>query len=307
LDTKISLTKHWREIFDPAAQIFLNLNVRLRKELTLTDKEKLEYLKNNENLLHIIHYSCENLNDNNEGYSPRITSIAIVHIASDTTHSFSIHLIAEQMEIERSKIAERYNELEKVMLNDFNEFIKNHQDALWIHWNMNNINYGFEALDHRYKVLTKNNASKVIDTKKFNLSKMILGIYGSDCVDHPRMPNLMELNGGHHRDYLSGKDEVNAFKNQEYVKLHNSTIGKAKWFEIMYKKLQNRKINTTRSNWKHKLNSFLEHPIVKLIGFIAVLFSIYQLVILLTIEKPNKSLEKEQVTHEISKPKKAQK
>ncbi len=64
---------------------------------------------------------------------------------------------------------------------------------------------------------------------------------------------------------------------------HNSTICKAKWFEIMYKKLQNRKINTTRSNWKHKLDTFLEHPIVKLIGFIAVLFSIYQLITDVTI------------------------
>lgn len=268
----------------------------------MTDKEKLKYLQDNENLLHIIHYSCENLNDNNEGYSPRITSIAVVHIASDTTHSFSIHLIAEQMEIERDKITEKYNELEKVMLEDFNEFIKNHQNALWIHWNMNNINYGFEAIEHRYKVLSKKNPSKVSDTKKFNLSKMILGIYGKDCVDHPRMPNLMELNGGHHRDYLSGEEEVSAFKNQEYVKLHNSTIGKAKWFESMYKKLQKGKINTTRSNWKHKLNTFLEHPVTKLIGFIAVLFSIYQLVILLATENPNKTLEEEQVTHEISKP-----
>ncbi len=234
----------------------------------MTDKEKLKHLKNNESLLHIIHYSCEKLNDNNEGYSPRITSIAIVHIASDTTHSFSIHLIAEQMKIKKSKIIERYDELEKAMLNDFNEFVKSHQDALWIHWNMNNITYGFEALNHRYKVLTTNDASEVINTKKFNLSKMILGIYGSNCVDHPRMPNLMELNGGHHRDCLSGDHEVNAFKKQEYLKLHTSTICKAKWFEIMYKELQKRKINTTRSNWKDKFNTFFEHPIVKTIRFI---------------------------------------
>ena len=142
----------------------------------MTNKEKLNYLNNNQDLLHIIHYSCENLNDNNEGYSPRITSIAVVHIASDTTHSFSIHLIAEQMGIERDKIIEKYNELEQVMLEDFNDFIKNHQNALWVHWNMNNINYGFEAIEHRYKVLSKTNLSKVLDTKKFNLSKMILGI-----------------------------------------------------------------------------------------------------------------------------------
>lgn len=264
----------------------------------MTEKQKLKYLQDNENLLHIIHYSCENLNDNNEGYSPRITSIAIIHISSDTTHSFSIHLIAEQKGIERNKITEKYNELEKIMLEDFNEFIKNHQDALWIHWNMNNINYGFEALEHRYKVLTKNNLFKVSDIKKFNLSKMILAIYGKDCVDHPRMSNLMQLNGGYHRNYLSGEEEVDAFKKQEYIKLHNSTIGKAKWFESMYKKLQKGKINTTRSNWIYKLNAFLEHPLTKLVGFIAVLFSIYQLVVLLTTKTPDKTFKDELKPHE---------
>ena len=142
---------------------------------------------------------------------------------------------------------------------------------------MSNVNYGFQAIEHRYKVLTHENACFVSDEKKFNLSKMILGVYGKDCVDHPRMPNLMELNGGKHRDYLSGEGEVKAFENQEYFKLHKSTVGKAKWFEMMYKKLLKKKINTTRTNIKDKINTFLEHPFIKVLGFIAVLFALYRL------------------------------
>lgn len=243
----------------------------------MTTKEKLEHLRKNEDLIYIIHYSCENLNDNNEGYSPRITSIAIVHIASDTTHSFSIHLVAEQMKIDRDEIKDKYNKVEKVMLEEFNTFIKNHSNALWIHWNMSNINYGFQAIEHRYEVLTKNQLNEVSDTRKFNLSNMILGIYGKKSIDHPRMPTLMKLNG----DYLSGEDEVKAFENQEYFKLHKSTIGKAKWFEFMYKLLQKRKIKTSRSDWKTKISTFLEHPLIKLLGFIAMLFSLYKLCIYL--------------------------
>lgn len=243
----------------------------------MTVKEKLEYLKENKDAIYIIHYSCENLNDNNEGYSPRITSLAIIHVESDTTHSFSIHLVAEQMKIDRSEIKNRYDDIEKVMLEEFNDFIKNHQEGLWIHWNMSNINYGFQAIEHRYKVLTGKEASKVSDLKKFNLSKMILGIYGKDCVEHPRMPNFMKLNGGTHRDYLSGEEEVKAFENQEYFKLHKSTIGKTNWFEMMYKKLQNRKIKTSKTNLPNKISSFLEHPYTKLLGFIAVLFALYKI------------------------------
>ena len=245
----------------------------------LTTKEKLEYLKKNEDSIYIIHYSCENLNDNNQGYSPRITSIAIVHIASDTTHSFSIHLVAEQLKIDRDKIKDKYNKVEKVMLKEFNDFIQNHPDALWLHWNMSNINYGFQAIEHRYKVLTENQSYEVSDIKKFNLSNMILDIYGKESIDHPRMSTLMKLNGDLHRDYLSGEDEVKAFENQEYFKLHKSTIAKAKWFEFMYKLLQKRKIKTSRSDWKTKINTFLEHIIIKILGFIAVLFSLYKLFI----------------------------
>jgi len=90
----------------------------------LTVKEKLIYLKENKDAIYIIHYSCENLNDNNEGYSPIITSIAIIHVESDTTHSFSIHLVAEQMKIDRAEIQNKYDDIEKVMLEEFNNFTK---------------------------------------------------------------------------------------------------------------------------------------------------------------------------------------
>ena len=93
------------------------------------------------------------------------------------------------------------------------------------------------------------------------------------------MPTLMKLNGDLHRDYLSGEEEVKAFENQEYFKLHKSTIGKAKWFEYMYKLLQKGKIKTSRSDLKTKISTFLEHPFIKVLGFIAMLFSLYKLAI----------------------------
>lgn len=118
-------------------------------------KEKLKTLQENEHNLYVIHYSCENLNDNNENYSPRVTSIAVLHLKSNTMHSFSIHLIAEKMKISRGEIDQNYDVLEKKMLEDFYEFVKESDEIVWLHWNMSNINYGFEALSHRYEVLTE--------------------------------------------------------------------------------------------------------------------------------------------------------
>lgn len=241
-------------------------------------KETLKYLKKNESQLLTIHYSCQSLGDGNEGLSPRITSIAVLHLASSSMHSFSIHLIAEINKVPKENIHEHYDDLERQMLVEFYEFVKSHDDFLWLHWNMSNINYGFETLAHRYKVLTGNDAPKLSDSKRFNLSTLIQAIYGWDCVDKPLMVNLMALNEGKPRDLLTGPEEVEAFKNKEYVKLHKSTMCKVYWFKSMYYKLQNRKIKTAHTNLWNRVNEFMENPWVKLLGFIAVLFTLFQLI-----------------------------
>jgi hypothetical protein len=240
-------------------------------------RSELKQLAENQNSLLVIHYSCQNLNDNNEGYSPRITSIAVFHVASQTMHSFSIHLIAEVKKIDRDDIHHHYNDLEAVMLDDFYKFVQEHQDHSWLHWNMSNINFGFETLEHRYRVLTDKAPPKIADANRHNLSSLVSGVYGSNYVDHPKMPNLMDLNGGKSRDFLTGAEEVQAFDRKEYIKLHKSTMSKVYFFNSVFHKLVKRKLKTARSNWKERINRGLESTPVKIIAFIAVLFAIFQL------------------------------
>ncbi|WP_444943064.1 hypothetical protein ACJJIK_13630 [Microbulbifer sp. ZKSA006] len=244
----------------------------------MSAKDKLKLLKENEQSLFIVHYSCQNLNDNNENYSPRITSIAVLHVGSSTMHSFSIHLIAEIKGIAREDINDHYDDLEGEMLDLFFGFVAENDNAYWLHWNMSNINYGFEALAHRYKVLTQKDAKRIPDSRKFNLSALILSVYGKNCVEHPRMASFMKLNDGEHRDNLSGKEEVDAFAAKEYVKLHKSTMSKVYWFQHMYFLLQQNKVRVHNKNWGYKVNHFLERPTVKALGFVAVIFSLFQIV-----------------------------
>ncbi|EHU5005532.1 hypothetical protein U0N67_004972 [Vibrio parahaemolyticus] len=240
-------------------------------------KEQIKFLTKNTNSLLVVHYSCQNLNDNNEGFSPRITSIAVQHVGSSTMHSFSIHLIAEIKKISRADIEQHYDELEATMLEDFYRFIQDHQDHYWLHWNMTNINFGFETIEHRYRVLTQKVPPKVDDSKKYNLSTLVSQLYGVDYVDHPKMPNLMELNGGKSRDFLTGGEEVTAFERKEYIKLHKSTMSKVYFFKSVFHKLQSKKLKTARSNLPAKLNSALESLPAKILALIAVLFSVGQL------------------------------
>lgn len=241
-------------------------------------KDTIRELRGSLDSLIIIHYSCEGLDDTNKGLSPRITSIAALHVGSMTMHSFSIHLIAEIEKISKDEIDGKYDRLEERMLDDFFAFASTRSDCSWLHWKMSNINFGFETLEHRFRVHHPDKQPyKINDSKKYDLSSLILAIYGEKCVDHPHMPNLMELNGGKNRDVLSGKEEVEAFKAKEYVKLHKSTMSKVYWFKKIFFLLAKRKVVTSHSNLPARVNDFSESWIFKLAGIVAMLFVFFQI------------------------------
>ena len=143
-----------------------------------------EVKKHPENF-YLIHYSCQNLNDDNEGLSPRITSIAVSHYATEQSVSFSTHAIAEELGIPREQVIERFDDVEKELLDQFYKFIRDRRDKFWVHWNMRNATYGFEHIEHRYRVLGQKDAPIIPVERRVNLSDMISQRYGSDYVLTP--------------------------------------------------------------------------------------------------------------------------
>jgi hypothetical protein len=108
----------------------------------------------NPDQFYIIHYSSQSLYDEGtEGLSPRITSIVVMHFATRQTVSFSVHAAADLMGISREDVAFRYDDIEKKMLADFFGFLRDRLDRNWIHWNMRNLTFGFEHLEHRSRRL----------------------------------------------------------------------------------------------------------------------------------------------------------
>ncbi len=242
-------------------------------------KKQLEDLKSKERNIYFIHYSCESLNDANEGYSPRITSIAVLHYASRQMSSFSMHLIAEEKHIPRANIANSYNDIETTLLKRFFKFAESRgNDAIWVHWNMNNINFGFETLEHRYRVLSGEEPYHINENNRINLSALLARKYGPNYAKDPKMQNLMDLNGGKHRDYLSGQEEVSAFKANEFVKMHNSTMRKVMFFESVYEKMQKNKLRTDTNGFRYKVNELYQNAFVQLLGVLGILGTLASLI-----------------------------
>jgi len=77
------------------------------------------------------------------------------------------------------------------------------------------------------------------------------------------MQKLMERNGGEPKGFLSGEDEVKAFKNKKYVQLRQSALAKIGWFREIFKKLLVKQIKTERSSLRMKIDKFCDRPGVK--------------------------------------------
>ncbi len=188
-------------------------------------KEVLQNISDNPSEYLVIHYSCESFFNLPQGNTPRITSIAVRYVRNAQTHSFSIHKIAELKGILPNQINQHYNQLEKEMLDEYFDFVRQHLDLKWVHINMRNINFGFEAINHRYRVLG-GTPVPINDNLKFDLARLFVDIYGKQYSPHPRMESLYKLNKVTMASFLNGEQEANAFNNGDYVALHQSTLRK---------------------------------------------------------------------------------
>ncbi len=225
----------------------------------------------------IIHYGCQSLYDDREGLSPRISNIVVRDLDNEQTFSFAIHLVAEKMKISRDNVVGKFDEIESKLLEEFFQFVRDHPGNLWLHWNMINLQYGFETLAHRYSVLTDRNAPGIEMDNRINIASVIRGKYGENYVGVPHMSNLMSVNGGIKKDFVVGKDEVELFKASEFAKLHASTIAKVGFFSDVIHLVLDGKLKTQRSNFLIKIERATDHAIAKLVGLGSAIYAFIDL------------------------------
>lgn len=209
----------------------------------------------------VVHYSSQSLFDEVEGaFSPRITSIVVMFFATRQTVCFSMHSIAEEIGIDRAKVADSYDEIEKSLLDRFFKFAQEHFDKCWLHWNMRNTVYGFEHLEHRYRVLFKTDPPIVPFESRVNVSDVLKHKYGSAYAVDPKMLKLMEMNGRKDPRFMSGAEEASAFKRQEFIRMNSSTISKVEFFRYVVDLASRGKLKTGSKSLPAKLDRALESP-----------------------------------------------
>ncbi len=230
--------------------------------------------KNPESYL-IIHYSSQSLFDEVEqAFSPRITSVVVMFYETRQTLSFSLHSIAEELRIERGDVAKSYDAVEKLLLERFYEFAKSNFAKCWLHWNMRNLTFGLEHIEHRFKVLNGTVAPIITRENRVNVSDVFKAKYGPDYAPDPRMQSLMDLNGKRDLRFLTGAEEAAAFARQEFIRMNSSTISKVEFFRFVLELASKGKLKTKGRTLAVRVDRILESYLARVIALLSGILGI---------------------------------
>lgn len=240
-----------------------------------SEKTFFQDVKEHPDWFYIIHYSSQSLYDPEQGaHSPRVTAVVVRHYATGQTVSFATHTIAEQLGVAPADVEARYDDIEREILTQFFDFARDRREKYWIHWNMRSVVFGFEHLEHRYRVLTGKEPPSISVEVRLNLNDVLKRRYGPDYAPDPRMTSLMEMNGARLQGFLSGAEEAEAFKAKDFIRMNMSTIAKVGFFSFVISSAQKGKLKTAGKGFLNFVDRILESRKARLVAAIAGLIGI---------------------------------
>ncbi len=159
-----------------------------------------------------VHYACADLY-RAASQPPAVSVIAFEELTSGEVSVYSI--------------VDRPNDGEKYVLSSYFGFLKDHQQARLVHWNMRSADFGFRALENRYVHVFEGQVPQSLPSDRvFDVDDLVSLGYGDDFADHPKLKNLARLNGIQLRAFLDGKDEAERFAKEEHADVRRSVVEK---------------------------------------------------------------------------------
>lgn len=255
-------------------------------------RKQVDQIFNESVRTYIIHYSCQSFYDNPSGNSTRITSIAIRNLESGQTKSWSIYKSAE-LACKQDDIQANLDALEKSMLEGYFNFLRSNSDCTYLHWNMRDENYGFGALEHRFRVLG-GEPWVMPENCKFDVARALVTLYGLQYAPHTspsgrkgRLMSIVETNRIADADGLEGAAEAAAFERGEYLKLHQSTLRKVDIMANVFDRMHAKTLITDGTwadkygfHWSVVPDLVKDHPVVVAVvvigGIAGAVFNIWR-------------------------------
>ena len=175
-----------------------------------------------------IHYACASLVPERTSY---VTAIGVCDTVTKKVVTFSMEDAQKNPAMQNTP-----QELEASLLQRFFAFVSDHPDAVWIHWHMHSLEYGFGVLQERYEMLWDAPAPGFIST--INLPDKVFETMQRHCRSYPTMYRFFESNGVKGQVILYGKEEAGCFEEAGYAEIRDSVKAKAEALATIYDKLQ---------------------------------------------------------------------
>lgn len=199
-----------------------------------------------------IHYARQNCFEDAYEKGPRVIAIVAMNAESGQTMVFSLKKIADAYGSNFFEMTEaEKDEVEKEMLQSFFEYAMKNTQKKWLHWNMKNNNFGFSAIEERFKNLDGNPVHFEENTL-FNISVLMKKKYGTNFAQDAswngkvmgKMYDIFSLNGIVDSYILNGEQEIKEYILKNITSIEQSILGKVKAFQVLVEKASDNDLKT---------------------------------------------------------------
>jgi len=185
-----------------------------------------------------IHYGCENLYAAVD-HPAAVSCVAFCRVERADAGSFSVVDFAHQSAANAPEIA---------VLTEYFDFVRQNAGAAILHWNMSKADYGFSALEARYRFLTGEEPPYGVPRDRtYDLDDLIANEYGPDYAPHPRLVSLAALNSLSRHHALGGREEADKFESGDHGSVRRSIDEKARWIAMLGVRFLDGQLKTARS------------------------------------------------------------
>jgi hypothetical protein len=191
--------------------------------------------------VYAVHYACEGFSDAKDRPAG-VSAIAVRPIGTGQSIVYSLNDYPPAT-------AADPRDPETRMLSEFLGFLREHEGARLVHWNMDAGLYGFAAIVNRYAYISgvAPRSSMPAEDRLFNLDDLLIAAYGKDYVQNPRLKTLLALNGIATRYSLSGEEQATRYREGDYGALARCTEERAGNIGELVQLFVNGRLQTERS------------------------------------------------------------
>lgn len=171
----------------------------------------------------VVHYACEGF----EKLEGRMAAIAVRNLGTGATTLFDVTSKLPAGVTPKSADPSELAQAELRMLEDFDTFLQGHPNHYWLHWNMRDATFGFDALQRRQRALGGSPGTLPAAQMRIDLGSRMFDLYGDRYAAPPsRLETLAARNGLGMASLISGAEQGELVTRGDYRRVERSLLNR---------------------------------------------------------------------------------